>query len=613
MFRTYVWAAAALLLAGCNDQPSTYEEAVSAYGQNRVADAEAALRKLAGDPKLGPGDRGRAHRELARITWLIDGNATAALAALARAEATGEDACDSAQLRARILQGADPAQLLRGADRLAARCPDPSEASVIQLHAAQAALDLASTDPAARSTALATAKTALAAMHPDARGGLRGSAVALQLGLVTGDSQAAHQAWKDFFWLTDIDVPQAMRHAYRATGPIFTAALAPGASAQQRLQLVDLLVRGGFATAAQRFAASSGLPGQAADHPLWRKATAYFEARRELEATILASNRRVARGGRPVDLEDATDKARAKLVRAAGLRGDEERILLAAYGLAGQVGDTEGYSSVHYGHAVQNERRTIEQYGHRANVAFLALDNMIANGFTSWLWDGSAAVGGWASPGPVIVQVRSEWTSGPLTAWSIFSGGPGGQRISARQAERAAADLAVLKKTPVAYLAGLSDRLLMQVAQQIGARARQLAGNGGDLKREFLAEFWRATFEQSILGHEGRHALDKKLVRGLARLSDSNLEYRAKLSEVALADYPRLAFNNINEPSVGSSTGHGKANSKMLEGYAGWIANNSAQVRGFDPKTPALAQLDKLSDEQMRSIARGLDPIAQRR
>jgi hypothetical protein len=299
-----------------------------------------------------------------------------------------------------------------------------------------------------------------------------------------------------------------------------------------------------------------------------------------------------------------------KLMAAAGLRGEPEAALRQAYGLYGQVGDTNGHASVHYGHIVQDERRTIEQYGHRAGVAFIAVDNMISNGFTSWLWDGNAAVGGWASPGPVIVQVRPEFTSGPLNAWSLFSGGPGRDRMMAREKERAARDLEILGAQDVAYLPGLADRLRMQVAQQIGAKVKAAAGSGGDLRRAFLEEYWRATFEQSILAHEGRHALDRKLVTGLVRFNDSNLEYRAKLSELALAEYPRLALLNINDSTIASGGGHGKANEKLLRAYAEWMRANASRVRGFEPGLPTLVQIDRLSDDQLRAVARSLDPIA---
>lgn len=604
-------AGALLLLLGCGAQASTYDEAVNAYNQNRVGEAEAALRKIAADPASKPVDKAKAYRELARIAWVIDGRAEGALTALAKAEATGEAGCDNARLHARILQEAlRSAQLLADAETLARRCTDAFEAGLIQLDAAEAALDLAAIDPAARVGALAKAKALTGQMHADVRGSLKGSALALQLGLLTGDAPMAVKAWKDYFWLTGTDVPQGMAGAYPAAAPVFTAGLSQGASTQSRLLLLDMLVQAGFAAPAERYAASTGLPVEAAAHALWRKASAYFEARRKLEAELLTSNRRVARGGKAADLDAAVNTAAGKLMAAAGLSGDPRVGLRQAYGLYGTVGDTDGYPSVHYGHIVQDERRAIEQYGHRASVAFLALDNMISNGFNSWLWDGSAAAGGWTAPGPVIVQVRPEYTSSPLSAWSLFSVGSRRQRTLDRQPARMAADLAALKRSDVAYLPGLADRLHLQAVTQVGDRARAAAGPAGNLRTAFLNEYWRATLQHSIYSHEGRHALDRELVRGVARFGDSNLEYRAKLSELALSDYPRMAFGSINDSTIGSGNAHGKANERVLMAYADWMRRSSRSIAGYDSALPALVQLDKLSDAQIRAVARSLDPIA---
>jgi hypothetical protein len=100
------------------------------------------------------------------------------------------------------------------------------------------------------------------------------------------------------------------------------------------------------------------------------------------------------------------------------------------------------------------------------------------------------------------------------------------------------------------------------------------------------------------------------LVRGLSRLNDSNLEYRAKLSELALSDYPRLALFNINDRTIGGGTPHGRANEQILRAYVQWMGANAAAIAGFDPAAPALAQIDKLTDDQIRAVARSLDPIA---
>jgi hypothetical protein len=300
----------------------------------------------------------------------------------------------------------------------------------------------------------------------------------------------------------------------------------------------------------------------------------------------------------------------ARLMAAAGLSSGAREGLLRAYGLFGRWGETDGHESIHLGHAIQRDRRLIEQYGHRAEVTFIALDNMLANGFNSWLWDGAAAAGGWTEEGPVIVQVRPEYVSTPLSAWSQLSGGAARERLLDRARERSRADLEALLGKEVAYVPGLSDRLKIQLADQIVTQARTKAGTGGDLRRAFLAEYWRASFQQSIFLHEGRHALDRTLVRGIARFDDANLEYRAKLSELALADYPRLALFNIDADTIGGDSGHGIANALILKNYVDWMRRHAGEISGYDPRLPPLVQIDKLSDAQLRAVARALDPIA---
>lgn len=565
---------AALLLAACSDPiPETVDGAIQAYSQNRVAEAEAVFRKIAADPAASPRDKARAHRQLGRIAWLIDGDARRALREV-EAAAGAAERCAAAGLEARILHEAQEAELLlTRLEALLKTCEQPDLADEIRLRAVAARLDLAA---AGRRDSLDGAARLLEAVAAERREGLAGAAVALQLALLRSDSPAALKAWKDYFWLIGTDVPQGLAPAYPAAAPVFEAGLDPAAGAAPRLRLVDMLVRAGFAQAAERFARASGLDRTAAADPLWGKAAAYFDARRTLEAAVLESNRRVARGGPAADLEALLDSALARLMAGARETGDRKSALLRAYSVYARAGDTDGYDSIHFGHAVERGRWPVEQYGHRAQATFLALDNMAANGFSSWLWDGSAATGGWAEEGPVIVQIRPEYTSSPFTAWALFSGGPARTQLLDELKREEAADSAALAGAEIAYLPGLASRLRLQVADQVGRRARATLPPGGDLRRAFLAEYWRASFQQSMLVHEGRHAIDKTLVRGLARLDDSNLEYRAKLSELALGDYPRLALFNINSQEIGSGSAHGTANAQILEAYVEWMRGHSA-------------------------------------
>jgi hypothetical protein len=599
----------ALLLCGCSAQARTFDEAVSAYAQNRVSEAEAAFRALAEAPNGAASERARAYRELARISWHIDGDGPKALALIGKADALGEGRCGTAKLLARVLQEGDgDARLLEEAGALMQRCETPGQAAPIRMAAANAALDLSASGKPIKEAAFAQAKALVAGLDEEASGSLEGASLRLQLSLLEGDAQRALAAWKDYFWLIDRDVPQGLAGTYPAAAPVFEAALSAGADPVAKLTLVDLLVRAGFAVPARRFSEVHALDRVAGNHPLRKKAAAYFAAREALQAEVLQSNRKVARGGTAADLAAATGRMKEALLQAVGQAGKGDAALQQAYGIRGFVGDTDGFESVHYGHVVQNERLLIAQYGHQADAAFVTLDNMISNGFGTWLWDGRAATGGFAEADQTILQVRPEWTTGPLLAWRLFTGAADRKELIERQKELAAADESLVRGRGVAYLAGLADRLNLQAADQIGARVRALGGSG-ELRRAFLQEYWRASFQHSMVAHEGRHALDKKLVRGLARLNDANLEYRAKLSELALAEYPRLALRNINEPAIGSGSAHGKANKRLLGELGAWVDTNRRSVAGFDPKLPALVQLDRLTDDQLRSIARSLEPI----
>ena len=44
-----------------------------------------------------------------------------------------------------------------------------------------------------------------------------------------------------------------------------------------------------------------------------------------------------------------------------------------------------------------DRHRTVEQYGHKADVRFMMLDNIVSNGFQSWAWESGAQHGGWGS------------------------------------------------------------------------------------------------------------------------------------------------------------------------------------------------------------------------
>jgi len=88
-------------------------------------------------------------------------------------------------------------------------------------------------------------------------------------------------------------------------------------------------------------------------------------------------------------------------------------------------------------------------------------------------------------------------------------------------------------------------------------------------------------------------------------------ERRAKLSQIVFAADPKLAFTGILSPYIGDpKIPHAMADEMIVKGYVQWMSANSGKIPGLNPSRPLLPQFNLLSDEQVRQIARNLDPLA---
>jgi len=603
--------AVTLLLVG-SAQAATFQDGLTAYNANRVSEAERIYAAVLADPAASARERSRAARELARIAWLIDRDLARAESQLNAAIAAGDERCVTAALHVRFLREAEQAaRAVETATNYLSLCDDPEQADTLRLQAARSGLDVAAAARAdAREAALAKVEAELSGLSETGQARLAASQLRLGLGLLRGEPRTALEGWRGYFWLSrDEDAPPAMGAWRGRVAAIVENGLKPGAAASDQAALAALLTRAGFHVEARRLAADADLPARAAGDANWRRVAAYLKFRDGVDRITLDLNRLMARRGSRSGAAWERDVFRLmkEAVAEAGGRWSDTA-MTEQFGLYGTLGETSGYPSMHAGHLVQDDRRAVAQYGRSGEIRFIAVDNMVANGFESWLWDGSAQTGGWASGGGTIVQVRPAYASGPLGAWLLTFDSPTRRRADAQLAESERRDLAALAASSVAYLPGLEERLGRQAILQILERVTRPGQTDAERRAAFLQEYQRAVEQHSIFIHEGRHVLDQA---SKERLKDEDLEYRAKLSELALADYPRLALAAIDADTIGADTAHGRSNTRIMKAYGEWLAAHAAEVAGYDPSKPALTQLDRMSDEQIRAVARSLDPWAQ--
>ncbi len=275
------------------------------------------------------------------------------------------------------------------------------------------------------------------------------------------------------------------------------------------------------------------------------------------------------------------------------------------FGATITLGETAGFADMHYGHRVVDERRAVRQYGREAAVRFVALDALVSNGFQSWAWNGRAAHGGWAT-GDVIVQVRSGYAEEPLQVWQEMHDAVAQREADARIAADSIADAARARTAALAYFPGVAGRLERDGRRRLLDSLAATGLQGAELEAAVTRELGRAMMESSIFAHEGRHAIDT----AWPELSTADREFRAKLSQVAFAPYPRLTLGSILDANLGDRTPHGQANRRAMEGVLRWMEVHAAEIAGLDRSAPLLPQLPLLTDPQLRAAFRSMDPLA---
>lgn len=562
-------------------------------------------------------DRGRAEIQLAVLAWRFDGNP---VEAARRFEAATSDlpawTVTLAKARWRREAGDLSGALALCRTALGQACPEEARATVraAMLRLAPLALqpDVAPLE-ASDQAFLVEQATALPASPDARREELRER---LDLALLAGRGGDVLDAWMALVPRQEGGVGQPLVGRLQDLLPRWT-----GPGSLPPLEELDLI----------KALAASRLHPEAAWAAARAKLTAPVARDEEAYAAFLVEVRRLTdayyqrtalgQGSREAwmtALEGAETRLLSRLDgggQSLPILGREgmERELRKRFGASILHGSTAGYEDLHYGHILRDLAWTPSQYGHTLGKPshLITLDFEVSNGCESWLWDGRAAHGGWTAPGG-IYQWAADSTLA-ARAWAVLGEDEAGEASRKEQARLDALDAARPRNAPFGDLRGVQGRLCRKGARLLLGRLRGQGLMGEALRKAFIAEYDHSLEGSGILAHEGRHALDRNSVWTRLRLvfqGAEGLEYRAKLSEIAFAPIPFLAFGGILADNVGDATPHGRANARLLKGLGDWIDDHAARIPGYAPDRPAWLQLDLLTAEQLRDAARSLDPWA---
>lgn len=586
--------------------------------RHRVVEAERAFASAARSGDLR--ERAEAFRRLAHIAWRFREDHGAARDYLDSAFAMGVDTVATLLECARY-------ELARGGARMSRRCAEGAlsgakssgtldEASRAALGAALEPFISARIDgarPQDEKPDSAALRVALERFRPiglEERGTPDDVHLVLLAALVAHDGPVALEAWRAYYALETGDSLHGMLAAPRRV----LTELLPGFGAQAGDGARDRIAR---ALADSRLFVASALVAADGDPPSARarEIVAYARFTRRLERAVDDYYRRTLFGrSRPEELNRlyyrqlrdlwpdlAWPEAPPRYYPAEAMRQIAIRFGALAY-----FGNTAGYYDLHYGHRVLDEIRVVEQYGHRARVRFVEIDGLVSNGFQSWAWDGRTAHAGWQADS-MIIEVRPSFAANPRAMWLLESDPARSLREVQRIQADSASDWVRAGADSVVYLPGVAARIRRDGRRALADSLRASGLAGRALEDAFVAEMARVYRESAVIAHEGRHAID--------RLADpeaniEQLEFDAKLSEIAFSSRPKLSLGGILHPEIGEPTPHGRANTRVMIGLITWMRAHAAEIPGFDPSRPVLPQLPLLDDGQFRAAFRSMDPLA---
>ncbi|WP_299886830.1 hypothetical protein [uncultured Lacinutrix sp.] len=257
-----------------------------------------------------------------------------------------------------------------------------------------------------------------------------------------------------------------------------------------------------------------------------------------------------------------------------------------------------------FGHIVNERIRHVEQYGKGADFTFTELDMMISNGYPSWFWENRGAGGYALSSG--FLRIKSMFNYLAIDAWDKVT-----DKVKRKKIEESIATnlLTSTLSTDIKIIRSeVSKKIELDALDSIYSKLVATGLNDIELQLKFIEQYELHRDNATMFAHEGRHCIDRLVLGDDYRaLGSAKIEYRGRLSQIAFSKAPKLELANI---LVGvSSTPTGQSNKMILEVLENYIKRNRNKIKNYDFKKQPIAQLYKLTDEQIISCIQSVDPF----
>lgn len=610
-----------LLLSCAQNGTTSIEEADRIYFQMKPDKAYAMYEEIWSGASFSKKDRAAAARKLATMSWLIYNDADKAFQVLEDLEGFGYEKSECYAVWSRILAEEDQHdKAIEMANNAMEEAESMSQTYGARMRYTNSVLEKymdqsfnGSFDKNASNDDLQKAKDIIGSIMTNSPGDIDASKLHLGINLLAEDLPQAYKGWLSFYRADPVgNVHETLQKSQELLKVGF---LTDDPNASVITAMINGLTESGFIEYAALMLKLNkdqlSLTGSELDD-LWN----YYQMLQNLEEITVAFYRAEAEGTANKNNYDREIGVEAqKLWNELSWEGDVPEYelkkftaeLRKRFGTVARLMTANGHYGLSLGHVVLDETREVSQYDKQGTLRYIAIDHMLSNGYSSWFWDGSAEIGGWAPDGSSILQVRSAYSSGPIGAWMMISDPVEMKEMEENIQKNLKTDDQIAKQDPYAYLPGLSMRVRYDLGMKLLSDLKSQELEGSELRSAFISTVEKLILESSIFAHEGRHAIDKKYS---GRLNSEEMEYRAKLSEIYFSDAPLGALSAVLSPNIGDGTSHGEANKRVLKGIVGWMRDNKNEIAGLEKNRPLLPQLDKLTEDQLRTAVNSLDPLA---
>ena len=257
-----------------------------------------------------------------------------------------------------------------------------------------------------------------------------------------------------------------------------------------------------------------------------------------------------------------------------------------------------------FGHVVNERIRTVEQYGYKSDFTFTELDMMVSNGYPSWFWEDRGA-GGYAVSGGFI-RIKPMFNFLAINAWESVTDAVKRHKIEEGITQNLLnSNLHTDIKT---IRSELSKKIRLDALDDLYEKLKATGLKDLDLQLKFIEQYELCRDNATMFAHEGRHSIDRVVLGGDYRaLGSKRIEYRGRLSQIAFSTSPKLELADML--SGVSQTPTGQSNQMIIDVIETWIKNNRSLVKDYDSNQLPLANLYKLTDQQIISCIQNVDPF----